>query len=189
MANSGKSNKNADHFIEDHIEKQVKQMASLESKTEFWREMFFLFLLTIFSVILVILSVQLFVRMPEKNGPGTYPLIASGGMLLCSVITIIQLILQNKRNGGEMVSIKNLKLYFMTEIPFTVLIMALATIAYVVGMSLVGFYLPTFVYMWFSSFFLFEGKKENLLKSVMVGVGTAFAVWLIIDKIFQIRMP
>lgn len=187
MKNS-KTNQAADQAMEEHIAQDVKRREEAEKGTLFLREMFFLILLAALSAILVVLSLQLFLKKPEANGPGTYPLIASAGMVLCCLVAVIQLI-KKHRTKEEHTSMKSLKLFLMTEVPFTVFIMMIATAAYVVGITLAGFYLSTSVYMFFSAFFLFEGKKEKLLQSFLVGVGTAFAVWLIIDKIFQIHMP
>lgn len=181
--------KEFDTALEEHIAESVKQREEEAVKTAFPRELFFLLVLTALSCILVALSLQLFLKKPQANGPGTYPLIASGGMLLCSLIAIVSLVRKKKQNGGKTAPMKSLKLCLVTEVPFTVLVMAIATIAYVVAMSLVGFYISTFVYMSFSSFFLFEGKKEKLLQSLLVGAGTSFAIWLIIGQLFQIRMP
>ena len=64
-----------------------------------------------------------------------------------------------------------------------------STILYVAAISVIGFYISTFVYLAFSIFFLFKGKREKLRQSLLVSAGTILAGYLIIEKLFQIRMP
>ena len=70
-----------------------------------------------------------------------------------------------------------------------VFVMIVASILYAVAMGLIGFYISTFVYLAFSIFFLFKGEKKKLVQSLLVSAGMIVAVYLIIELLFQIKMP
>lgn len=64
-----------------------------------------------------------------------------------------------------------------------------ATILYVVSLSVIGFYIATFIYLTFSILFLYGGDKSKTVQALLVAAGMDAAVYVIIDLIFQIHMP
>lgn len=165
----------------------------LEAKTSFSRERAFLILLMIFSAVVFLASVKLWADHNTPDPPGLYPTLTSGGMLVCSLIAFIQLLHKRKHMPPaareEAGSWERLKISLITEIPFTVLVMMIAAILYTASISVVGFYYVTFIYMAFSIFFLFKGKREKLMQSILVSAGFLVAIYLVIQILFQIRMP
>ena len=175
----------------ERIAEETAELEAKERKTEFTRELIFLLLLTVFSLFLFGMSIQLWMPGFEVNSPGMYPGLTTIGMLVCCAISIFQLFRKRKNmeDWDEHGAWNRLKLSLGAEIPFVVFVMIVAAILYVVAMGLIGFYISTFVYLAFSIFFLFKGKKEKLRPALLVAAGTILAVYVIIDLIFQIRMP
>ncbi len=176
---------------EQQAELEVAQREAMEKKTEFQREMSCLVLLTVFTLAILGMSLSLWMPGFEMNSPGMYPGLASMGMLLCCVIAIGQLIAKRKNmeKWEEEGAWNRLKLCLITEVPFVVFVMIVASILYAVAMGLIGFYISTFVYLAFSIFFLFKGEKKKLVQSLLVSAGMIVAVYLIIELLFQIKMP
>jgi len=163
----------------------------LEIKTSFSRERAFLIALIAFSAVLFFASVKLWVDHNTPDPPGLYPTLTSGGMLICSLTAFFQL-LQKKAvlpAQQDTDSWEYLKVSLIMEVPFTVFVMMIATILYIASISIVGFYPVTLVYMTFSIFFLFKGKREKLLQSILVSAGFLAAIYLVIQVLFQIHMP
>ena len=178
-------------YEQQQVELEVTRREDLERKTEFGRELTFLVLLVIFCLALLGMSIRLWTPDFKANSPGMYPGLASIGMLLCCTAAMIQLFAKKRKLEvwEEQGAWNRLKLSIGTEIPFVVLIMIGFTILYVAAISVIGFYISTFAYLAFSIFFLFKGKREKLRQSLLVSAGTILAVYLIIEKLFQIRMP
>ena len=175
----------------EQIAEEVARRERQEKQTDFVREMVFLVLLIAFSIAVLIGSLQLWKPDFGWNSAGMYPTLTSVGMLLCSLISMLQL-LRKKHNTTvweENGAWDRLKITLGTEIPFVVLVMIVATILYVIAIGIISFYISTFIYLAFSIFFLFKGKKEMIRHSLLVSVGTILAIYLIIEKLFQIRMP
>jgi hypothetical protein len=166
---------------------------TLEAKTSFPRERTFLILLIIFSTVIFLASVKLWNDHNTPDSPGLYPALTSGGMLACLLIALFQLLRKKKdappATQEDANAWERLKISFVTEVPFTVFVMMIVTILYTAAISVLGFYPATFVYLTFSIFFLFKGKREKLLQSVVVSAGFLGAIYLIIQILFQIRMP
>lgn len=163
----------------------------LEAKTSFSRECIFLILLIIFSAVIFYASAKLWVDYNKPDPPGLYPTLTSGGMLVCSLIAFFQLIKKKADQPAQenIGSWGQMKISLITEIPFTVFVIMISTILYIASIVAIGFYTTTFVYMAFSIFFLFKGKREKLMQSIMISVGFLVAIYLIIQILFQIRMP
>ncbi len=164
----------------------------LEAKTSFSRERIFLVLLIIFSATVLFASVRLWMDHNTPDPPGLYPTLTSGGMLICSLTAFYQL-LSKKKNAWlaqeNTDTWERLKISLITEVPFTVFVMMVVTILYTASISIIGFYPVTFVYMVFSIFFLFKGRREKLIQSILVSAGFLVAIYLVIQILFQIRMP
>ena len=82
---------------------------------------------------------------------------------MCCVIVIGQLIAkkENMEKWEEEGAWNRLKRCLITEVPFVVFVMIVASVPNAVAMGLIGFYVSTFVYLTFSSFFLFKGEKKK----------------------------
>lgn len=176
---------------EEQAAEEVERRERMEKQTVFVREMVFLVLLIVFSVAVLIGSIQMWKPDFGWNAAGMYPTLTSGGMLLCSLISMVQLLWKKRdiavwEGAGAW---NRVQITLGTEIPFVVLVMIIATILYVVAIDIVGFYIVTFVYLAFSIFFLFKGKKEMIRHALLVSAGTVLAIYLIIEKLFQIKMP
>lgn len=163
----------------------------LEAKTSFSREYVFLIFLIFFSAVIFYASVKLWVDHNRPDPPGLYPTLTSGGMLACSLIAFFQLIKKKADQPAQedVSSWKRLKISLITEIPFTVFVIMISTFLYIASISVISFYPATFVYMTFSIFFLFRGRRERLIQSILTSAGFLVAIYLIIQILFQIRMP
>lgn len=176
---------------EETTEEKVAKLEQNEKRTAFVRERMFLLILAAASIALLIPSVQMWLKKPGANAPGMFPTIVTAGMLLCDVVAFIQL-LAGKQSDAENLDQSGwdkLKITIGTEVPFTVFVMMAATILYVVSLSIIGFYIATFIYLTFSILFLYGGDKSKTVQALLVAAGMDAAVYVIIDLIFQIHMP
>lgn len=176
---------------EEVTEEKVAKLEQNEKRTAFVRERTFLLTLAAASIALLIPSVQMWLKKPGANAPGMFPTIVTAGMLLCDVVAFIQLLAGKQSDAGSLDQRgwDKLKITIGTEIPFTVFVMMAATILYVVSLSVIGFYIATFIYLTFSILFLYGGDKSKTVQALLVAAGMDAAVYVIIDLIFQIHMP
>ena len=179
------------HSDELRIEEEVRRLEENERKTACIRDVTFIGLLIILSTALLIPSVKMWMKKPGGNSPGMFPTLTTFVMLLSSLIALIQALLKRKKEKPEKGTggWESFKVIIGTEIPFTVFVMIVATVLYVVGMGVISFYVSTFIYLLFAILFLYGGRKDKILQAVLVAGGADLAVWLIIDKLFQIHMP
>ncbi|MCI9155744.1 MAG: tripartite tricarboxylate transporter TctB family protein [Lawsonibacter sp.] len=176
---------------EETTEEKVARLEQNEKKTSFVRERLFLLILAVASVAMLVPSIQMWLKKPGANAPGMFPTIVTAGMLLCDLIALFQLFRAGRRGDAdpELHGWDKLKIAIGTEIPFTVFVMMAATILYVLSLSIVGFYIATFLYLIFSIMFLYKGDKSKVKQALLVAAGMDLAVYAIIDLIFQIHMP
>lgn len=167
-----------------------------EKQTLFARESAVLAILAIFSVVALIASINIYLESPGGNSPGLFPTLASAGMVLTCFIAIVQVWQGNRKKKETESEDQNkkpqstwdaIKICIITEVPFTVFVMMVATILYAVAMNFLRFYISTVLYMTFSIVFLYRGTHWK--RAIVVSVGFAIAVYVIIELIFQVRMP
>jgi len=172
-------------------EERVAALEERTKKTQYIRELMFLILLAAASAALLVPSLQMWLKKPGPNAPGMFPSIVSFGMLFCDVIAVIQLLRRgaDERLDPEQSSWDKLKFVIGAEVPFTVFVMMAATLLYIAGLSVIGFYISTFVYLAFAILFLYKGDRSKVVQAVAVAAGMDLAVYVIIDLIFQIHMP
>lgn len=173
-------------------EEKVARLEQNEKKTAFVRERLFLLLLAAASIALLVPSIQMWLKKPGPNAPGMFPTVVASGMLLCDVIAFVQLLCRKRdgeADGQEQSGWDKLKIVIGAEIPFTVFVMMAATLLYVIALSVIGFYIATFIYLTFSIVFLYGGDKSKVIQALLVAAGMDLAVYVIIDLIFQIHMP
>ncbi|MCD8077433.1 MAG: tripartite tricarboxylate transporter TctB family protein [Lachnospiraceae bacterium] len=157
------------------------------------REVVVLAVLAIFSLICLAGSIQIYQESPGGNSPGIFPLLASAGMAITCVVAIFQARRSRPEFSEEEAAEPNpqgwegVKIALITEIPFTVFVMIVATILYAVAMSVIGFYISTAIYLCFSIIFLYHGT--HIRRAVCVTVGFLVAIYVIIDLVFQVHMP
>ncbi len=172
-------------------EERVAALEERTKKTQYIRELMFLILLAAASAALLIPSLRMWLKKPGPNAPGMFPSVVSFGMLFCDVIAMIQLLRRgaDERLDPEQSGWDKLKFSIGAEVPFTVFVMMAATLLYIAGLSVIGFYISTFVYLSFAILFLYKGDRSKAVLAASVAAGMDLAVYVIIDLIFQIHMP
>lgn len=155
--------------------------------------MIFLILLAAFGAVILCASAAQWQAKKIQDSPWLYPMLASGGMLLCSSVAIVKLARRRSDEDDSEAEGSSPSPAFISalgiEVPLTVFVMMAATILYIASISLAGFYPSTFVYLVFSIIFLFDGRREYWLKAVLTSVGTLAVIFCVIEKLFQIRLP
>lgn len=173
------------------------------------REYTVLAVLFLFSMAALFGSVQIFHESTNQDNPGMFPIFVCCGMLISCVAAFFgvrksaaeersapegqQTEAASAPDGQQPVSGQEtrgwaaVRLAAAAEVPFPVFVMIAATILYGAVLKMAGFYPSTGIYMLFSILFLERGK--HVIRSLIVTAGWLVFVYLLIQMVFQIRLP
>lgn len=165
-------------------------------KSKYLRSYMVTGLLLVFSVVAWIGSYDIYRKKPGIANAGMYPLLLASLMILFLIGALIETIVQqrheiknetqdkmpeSKEKGSLLIeAIKE-------EFPAETVFLGACIVVYAVLFHFFGFYISTSVFLLLTIVGLYKGKKVGL--AVGVTAGTMLAVYLVIEKIFNIPLP
>lgn len=149
-------------------------------------EIAFTIVLSLFSLVCLIASLQLFINAPTLNGEGTVPLIASVVLLLTTLLTLIKargLIPAFDKNFALGDRILELLLFLFPDKTGPVIIYCLI---YAILLQFAGFIISTFLFLVGSMLTLNHEKK---LQVFLISMITLACIWVLFQFIFKVQLP
>lgn len=115
---------------------------------------------------------------PDGPQSGYFPFYI--GMLICisSLVIFVQALFKYRSNRATFVTVGQLK---------QVMIILLPSAAYVLGVQLIGIYVPSAIYI--ALFMKIVGKKYSWLRSIVVGLVVSVAAFMLFEVWFKIPLP
>jgi hypothetical protein len=142
-------------------------------------ETFFLAIVILFGAVIFYGSTIVRIAFDEPITPRTYGQILTGILIVVSVIRII-LLQSSKSNEDKKVTITKWNLLKLAM---------LAMLLYSVGISSVGYFVTTFVYLLFMILILTDDRsKKAIIKYVVGTIGFVVLLWAVFD-VFNIFLP
>lgn len=143
--------------------------------------------LTVFSIAVLIGSIQIWVKKSIVNSPGIFPTIVSAILLGCSVAIFVEAIIEYRKisQGVEIKSEGRIRSMIRQELPFRTWFTIVMTVLYAIGFGVFGFYISTAVFL-LSTMLVYE-KGKKVKRTLLVTGSLLLGVYLIIDKIFGVH--
>ncbi len=138
------------------------------------------------SLLFIALSIWLFItsyffpKAPSSMfGPGLFPMILASGLMIMSIILLVQTLLEKKNSNHSGIDIKSPEI----RRSFTSLI---ATIIYVIAMNYLGFIVSTVIFLLFLMYLL---KNREYIKMIIVSIVVSIAIQIIFKTVLHITLP
>ena len=167
----------------------------LKKKIYLAREYTVILILAIFSLVVLIASVNLMNQTAKyEDPPGLFPTVVSAAMLVCCLVTLFR-VRKDALPEDKMDDVpkdisagawETIRFSAKVEVPFTVFVMIVLTILYGVFLSIAGFYISTAAFLFSSIAFLHRGRIK---RTTFVTIGSLIAIYVIMELIFKIKLP
>ena len=159
---------------------------TLDERTFSFREYFVLTVSALMNCFFLYESIQIFMKKPGADAPGTFPLILSCLMVLLNVFLFAEAHHRIPKCTEKFPSVLSaLAASVKAELPVNVVVTFAATIVYVVLMSAVGFVVSTLVFLVGLTVYL--DRKKWAVALVSSAVITA-AIYVVFGLIFRVRL-
>ncbi|MFZ7119543.1 MAG: tripartite tricarboxylate transporter TctB family protein [Eubacteriaceae bacterium] len=152
-------------------------------------EFIFVFILLISSLMLFVLSFQIYKKDPRISGPGSFPLFIS--ILLIIILNIILWTIKKRGNKlfeEEKSLNKLIKKTLNYLFPQKIILLILLVIIYAIFLPNLGFTISTFLFL-FLSMLLFVHDRKNIIKIFIISTLSIISILIIFSHIFKIVLP
>lgn len=159
---------------------------NLEERTRKIREYFVLTVSMLINCFFLYESIQIFLKKPAGDSPGTFPLLLSIAMIILNICVFFESCSKMPKQVEKFPSVLSaIKAAAAEELPINVVASVLATAAYIILMVVIGFLPSTFLFLVGLSVYLDRKNwKVVMLSSAVITI----LVYVVFGLIFRVRL-
>lgn len=150
----------------------------------------FIVIFAIISVILFIMSVQMWQETPGWSGMAAFPLIISGIMMVTALWMLLEMRRcerSHEKNVSPFIVIKETLKYLF---PGKLVAFILYVVLYAIFIKSLGFILCTFLFLWASMITLYpERNVKSAIKFFIISIVVLVGITLIFQYVFRVILP
>lgn len=146
----------------------------------------FILILSIFSLVSFIASIQMFMKDTSLSSQGAFPLLISSLLLIMSAIMIYEIRRCPSAFEKNINLVNKIKATFEELFPGKILPVVIMVIIYGIALPRVGFIISTFFFLFLSMITL---KKGNIKMSLIVSAGLVVFILVLFQFIFKVLLP
>lgn len=138
------------------------------------------------SVVLLVLSIQMFREEMDLSSQGAFPLLLSSLMLVMVVLMFIELNRYDRAIDKGAVLSEKIKAIYAYLFAGKILPMIIMIVIYAIALPRIGFIISSFLYLFVSMVML---KREAIKKSLLASIGIVAFILVIFQFIFKVILP
>lgn len=149
-------------------------------------EQSFILILSIFSLVSFIASIQMFMKDTSLSSQGAFPLLISSLLLIMTVVMIWEIRKCPSTFEKNIKFSDKVKATFQELFPGKILPVIAMVIIYGIALPRIGFIISTFLFLFLSMITL---KKGNIKTSLIVSAGLVVFILVLFQFIFKVILP